>query len=1125
MADIKELYGLLQQADSAAQSGNTQAIADVQALLGEIDRLNAQQPQVGAIEQPGALATPLQGGGLPQRAPTAPESDRVGLDSPQITPEFASDFRIITGMNPYALGKTPREALTGAVAKGALDPSFQAGQDFGAFGSQWEPYKQEQQSTMLGAAARGAQSQIGATIGGFAGATVGSAFGPIGTIAGGAAGGLLGNLAQESLQAVMGLKTEQDIAQDRLDQERDATKYARFAGEFLPQVGGAAVEMAAAKYAPLALKFLPVTERFATEQIGKAVAKDIPAITSLATGAALGGGIAGALDYFQSDTIDPGKIAIASLTGAILEPRKQFQTLFDKAARLEIAALKARNNTIQQMAGDTTSAIDRLAEYRMIPENRVNLGAGSISGDEGLIALEQHVFNRDPQMRNQRQEALRQISENISGAVEQRGASAWQAKQFLENDFAQMDLLAKQAYQSAIDAGKTAEAAILGDAVRATEEANRIVNQGLMSRQTAHSLTKRNLSEAAAQIRAMQGERALPSQVVLETLQNNAAAEKSAVNDLLVQIPADVQTNFSNTKKAAAEARKLVVREEKFAPKVEAFLSRIAGTKKKPYVDSIQELPKVSSMLADEISKAQRAGDTQQVKMLRELRSGIEADLEAASSSFDYPQLKAWREAYRQYAGKYLNNSSETALVIGSVDPNKVIDHYMKKSGQVKGLAGAEQLKEALGDSPAAKLAVSDWFMGQLAKVGGSTPENSIGAMNKWFNSADIQELLSVFPDAKPKIKSLIAGVELNLENQVAAEKSKKAAEAFASKYKSPLADRLKTEAAQAMADAERQAKMALAVQEKALQEHVAQKFINMQPVDAIASIIGTESTDPVVATQLLLDAAAKDPTGNALQGVKNALFEYIDKQVRSKAVVSTSNVPGAFKPKDFESTVAKMADVLAEGTNSRKVIEQILGSYSVEMRNLDIASKQLEILARRKRATAGMSQTTPQKVIESTIEEQFANNTMNFLGRMARGYNKQNVVSGSLAWAGDLVQRAWVGDVQKRAYQAITDAIKDPELLQTVLMEATPQNLPAIRGWLKTYGVPYAFDMNKVEQETLGQGGVVTDKESGFRIVTKEGKKFKIFSPSGQLLGVYDTQEKAEKAADREILKARKLK
>jgi hypothetical protein len=628
----------------------------------------------------------------------------------------------------------------------------------------------------------------------------------------------------------------------------------------------------------------------------------------------------------------------------------------------------------------------------------------------------------------------------------------------------------------------------------------------------------------------MQGERAIPSLTVLETLQNNEDFERKALQDLVVQIPADVQTNFSNTKKLAAEARSKVLKEETLPPKVEAFLKRIAGTKKKPYTSSIQELTKAASMIADEIKIAKKSGFSQQAGMLRDIRTGIEQDLEAASGAFNYPELKAWRAAWKQYSDKFTNGSSEAALLIGSVDPNKFIDHYMKKSGTVKGLAGAEQLKEAIGDSPVATRAVADWFLGQLANVGGNTPETRVGAMKNWFNSADIQERLSIFPDAKPEINSLIARVELNLANQVAAEKSKKAAEAFASKYKSPLADRLRTDAAQAMADAERQAKMALATEEKALTEHVAQKFINMQPVDAISSIIKTTKVDPVVSVQSLLDAAAKDPTGNASQGVKNALFEYINKQVRTKAVATTSNVPGAFQPKDFESTVAKMADVLAEGTNSRKVIEQILGPDSIEMENLDIASKQLEILARRKRATAGMSQTTPQKVIESAIEEEFANNTMNFLGRMARGYTKSNVVGKSagiktLQYVGDLVQRVWAGDVQSKAYQAITDAIKDPELLQTVLMEATPQNLPAIRSWLKTYGIPYAFDFNKVEQETLGQGGVITDRESGFRIVTKEGKKFKIFSPAGQLLGIYDSQEKAERAADREILKARKLK
>lgn len=61
MADINELYGLLKQADAAAQAGDANAIADVQALLGEIDRIQAAPTQAQAIpvEDPTRLQTPL----------------------------------------------------------------------------------------------------------------------------------------------------------------------------------------------------------------------------------------------------------------------------------------------------------------------------------------------------------------------------------------------------------------------------------------------------------------------------------------------------------------------------------------------------------------------------------------------------------------------------------------------------------------------------------------------------------------------------------------------------------------------------------------------------------------------------------------------------------------------------------------------------------------------------------------------------------------------------------------------------------------------------------------------------------------------------------------------------------
>ena len=54
MADINELYDLLRSADAAAQAGDQQAVADVQALLGELDRLQA-------AERPAAKAAPSMG--------------------------------------------------------------------------------------------------------------------------------------------------------------------------------------------------------------------------------------------------------------------------------------------------------------------------------------------------------------------------------------------------------------------------------------------------------------------------------------------------------------------------------------------------------------------------------------------------------------------------------------------------------------------------------------------------------------------------------------------------------------------------------------------------------------------------------------------------------------------------------------------------------------------------------------------------------------------------------------------------------------------------------------------------------------------------------------------------------
>ena len=70
MADINELYDLLRSADAAAQAGDQQAVADVQALLGELDKLQAtESPAASPVSDMAAQEQPVDVGLLARMAP------------------------------------------------------------------------------------------------------------------------------------------------------------------------------------------------------------------------------------------------------------------------------------------------------------------------------------------------------------------------------------------------------------------------------------------------------------------------------------------------------------------------------------------------------------------------------------------------------------------------------------------------------------------------------------------------------------------------------------------------------------------------------------------------------------------------------------------------------------------------------------------------------------------------------------------------------------------------------------------------------------------------------------------------------------------------------------------------
>ena len=1084
------------------------------------------------MEQPGMLASPVGGGdGTLPTYRSLPESNKVALDSNQLTKEFLADYKIVTGEPVPLNARTPRQALDAAMAKGTLTPDFEPSQDFGAFASQWSPYLIENQSTLGGAFLRGAKQATGPTAGGFIGAGAGQVVGiPVGAAIGGMVGGppgivlgakigsgagaliggfggsVLGDWIQSSALDAAGLITDEERAQDAMDKDRAATRWARMVGEVAPQLG---------------------TSKFAIEPIKQAIAGNVGARIGLGIGAGIGAGSSVGLQAITGQPIDFERATMAAVEGLILQPRSN--TYFDRMARTEIGALNARNATVRDpmITQNIPDAVAQLQAGRELNKNGVQLGSGSISGNEGLISLENAIFNQDAELRNVRQRSVAAIASNVSGDLQQSGIGPAASQRFFEKKNGELMAAAQQAYQQALDNGNAEHAAILYDATQAASRAERMAKDGLLSASTAHAISLQNFDNAQKAINTMMGVREVPAKAVLSTLQRNSEISEKAAQDLATfngkGIPANL-TNFINKLNESKEKYSKGVASElpasineiidRYTPKRDPRTNALI-----PSQIDVAELVKDSSLIADKI-REQKKG-TQTMGFLNALKEGIDADIDisAANSS----ELKTFRAAWKEHSRKFRNETSNDVLISGKTDPAKVINKYMESTGKIKGTAGATQLRDALQDDPSGLKAVEDWFVGQMAEAGGVDPKST--TLKNWLKSPDIQERLNIFPEAKPKLQSLINQLETEEYALAANTALEKAADAYAKAPDSTVAARLKVKANETLSAAQAKAQQALKTEQDLITDHVSTRFIHQDPVAAIAAIFNKEAVDPATSMKALLDMAAKDPSGKALQGVKNAVRKYIDESIKlAGSVASTQNVPGNLRTSDLEASLRALNDATLLGGKQRELLSMVFGSNSKELKGLDLAQEQTAILARKGRATKGMSSTEPQRAMTEALAEQTGFNTLGFLSRIARGYNVEKAVKpGVTARFMDLLQRVWAGDIKTRTIQVIKDALVDPDKMVAALTDITPRDMPKVRTWLKQYGIPYAYAPDTSDRETLGNGGVVTDRESGFRMTTRDNNKFRVYYPTGKLLGVYDTEDAAQKATDNELIKIRK--
>ncbi|CAB4163395.1 hypothetical protein UFOVP811_25 [uncultured Caudovirales phage] len=1004
---------------------------------------------------------------------------------------FESRFTDVTGyLNPKQLGDTPKEILDTAVAEGLISPTYTPADDAtDEFSTAWRTYQQEMAPSAAGAAFRGATRAIIPTLGGIAGGAAGSVVPvPGAAIVGGMAGAMAGSALQEKM---MPMSTEEQ-AQAQFDVASRGTRYSRMAGEVIPQF---------------------LVARPAVSTIGKALAGDVAAAKSLAVGAGFGAGTSLAGSAAQGELPDLERLAFDTITGAALEPSRLGQKLFDRTARQEIAAQQAATNVMGKFVKNKPQAIADLAAAGELAGEGVRPLSGDVVGDEGFLGLQQALRNREAELRNIDQASAEALAKGVDVTLEPTALSPLRTQEIFAAQNEGMLARAQEAYDGLMRQGDTASANIMRQAQGLADEQMTLVNDGVKAAEHGNATIALLLQRAESEIAQRRGDQTESGKVVSNALKAEEGEAYQGAKELWTKLnKLGVVTDFANARNAVKQIKKEVSLNDPPA-EVLSLLEKYKNPKKKVPVDKlITAIQEVGSAQAQQLGPG---GNKNTARLLGKFKDALDADLDALGNISS--EVKEAKAAWKVYADKYLNKASGQVLARKSnVEPSQTIEAYATS------VEGLQQLRSAASNRKDVVTAVGDWIYGQMLDSVRGNP--SLEAIQGWVNGKTGRMLLDVFPEVyqskiAPELAAL-ASAEKQLEfSEVAIAKAKEiAAEKGAVTTKQLQQATVKAETAKARIQEPAQIKLQDA--KKAVQSSQAAAYIGAAPEAAIGKVINSENA-AVYMTELVA-RAAQDESGQAIEGLKNALKNYLNVAVRRPGeVASTKNTLKPLVTADLSLSPALLNEYFREGGSQRAAIEILLGKDSKELQALDKARKQVEMYARRRRAAGGQSVTSLNQMLAGDLDVSLAETTLGVLGRLTSSVMPMELkrVTGVMSDLTDVFRTIWRGDVAKKAQGMLVNAMIDPQAAIELLRPLDRQSLPRIKSWLRVYpqsGASLPFNEINTNEQQLPSGTVTTDNFTGYRIVQTGKNSFKLYNDRKQLEGIFTSGNDARRAAVR---------
>lgn len=957
-----------------------------------------------------------------------------------------------------------------------------------------------------GAALRGLSVPAAqATVGGILGLIAG---GPPGALIGAGAGPIvLGvtDLATEGVNALTGkdIPTSRSMVSNFLSErgipESDtaAEKILESALEGVSSAGGSAMALTKgakmlAGLTPKATKVKKAAEFMGEQPLLQAATGGAASLASTgAEQAGLGGPIpalAGLATGFAVPSAAKVKGALAPSEARMAsEAEERVRFVYQSAFRNE----KERN-----------AAIKALSEAGNISDDDVKLMIGDITNNKTMLAFQQGLEKSSQEVAQRSFENLQGVGKKISRGMAEVGAPVEDAKAFYLNQYNTLKDQYKQTIQD-LDVQGLKATQELEDAKIKLDDAEKNLAAGKIDAEQAYNEAKQTLDDAfdAEKLRRIETQKLDTNKSVADVIQKQDKFANDYATSLYKNISDVKPFQQPNTKKVIDEiisttpegvgGRKDIAT---IIQDINANISDETGSLKSK---ELWELLDWRSKLNDEISQAMRSGKNKLArKLLKVKKEGIDADLEKLGEV--YPQVKEANQFYAEYKSIFDTGAAEKAFKEGE-SLTQILDKYSKSEDdlirlrksiegdprvtvtpqqlQDAGVASVDALKQKGFDE------VDNWIVDSLVdhlkkpQAKGFSTSKSI---EEWKNGPG-SVIFRAFKGTPSKAEELVDSKMFQFRNlEESANSAKNASDELAKKKISqgtPEKDAF-DEARKTKKEIDR----LLTIKRKQVIDEFqefentslnpANRFIEGNASEVIGNIMSNKETSESQMKRIL-DAAAKDPTGKATQGVLNAGRRWLNGEVRTPSLATTTEgIPDPVLLVDtLQADLGKMQALLQEGSPQRKTLELLYGKNSRELAALDRSRQIFDAMARK-------TTLSPNEILKKDVTKGDVADTLMSIG--AIGFAN---VKGYIAWKSiDLIrklnQRA-KGNVDKIYADLLARSLTDPQIAENMIRPINQQTWPQTKRFLRNMGIQArATDFGLEEEGEEGEGKEETPKE-----------------------------------------------